>query len=378
MHNSFRALAASAGLAVLASCTGQGSGGMDIDLRGMIPGTLNTAPAAQAAQPRPAPDAQGVITFQNTRVAVARQGDTITAIAARLGLNAAQLASYNAIAANVPLHAGAVVALPGQPTARAGGGGNRTAAAPTPAAQQSAGAAPASAAPRQHVVTAGETAWSIARRYSVSVADLAAWNGLPSDMSLRPGQRLLIPVAGLAAPASASAAQAGAETRTVAVTAPGTGSPTPQPPSASRALPTERTPAAATPAPPPAGPDLGATRTAASTRGRFTMPVNGPIIRPYAKGRNEGIDIAAPAGTRINAAASGRVAAITRDTEGTPIVVVRHENDMLSVYAGMDDLTVSRGDAVSRGQALGKSTSSGVLHFEIRRGFDSVDPEGMF
>ncbi|MDO5704956.1 MAG: LysM peptidoglycan-binding domain-containing protein [Paracoccus sp. (in: a-proteobacteria)] len=374
MSFSFRALAGSVGLAVLASCTGQGPGGMDIDLRGMIPGALNTAPAAQTATPRPAPDAQGVITFQNSRVAVARQGDTVASIAARLGLNAAALASYNAIAANAPLNAGAVVALPGQPATRPAGYGARPAATAASPAQAAAAQPPAPAtttAPRQHVVSAGETAWSIARRYSVSVADLAAWNGLPSDMSLRPGQRLLIPVAGQNPPA-------GNATPPATVTAPGTGSPTPEPPSASRALPSEETPVAATPVTPPSGPDLGATRTAATTTGRFTMPVNGAIVRPYAKGRNEGIDIAAPAGTPVNAAASGRVAAITRDTEGTPIVVVRHENDLLSVYAGLDDLNIKQGDGVSRGQPIGKSTSSGVLHFEIRRGFDSIDPEGMF
>ena len=55
---------------------------------------------------------------------------------------------------------------------------------------------PASSQPKQHVVAAGETAWSIARKYDVSVNDLAQWNGLSSAMTLRVGQRLLIPVAG--------------------------------------------------------------------------------------------------------------------------------------------------------------------------------------
>lgn len=374
MSFTFRALAGAAGLAVLTSCTGQGSGtGMDIDLRGLIPGALNTAPAAQTAQARPAPDARGVITFPNGQVAVARQGDTVATIAARLGLNAARLASHNALEADAPLNAGAVVALPVQVQPGYGGASASAAARAAPTAAAPA-PQPAGAAPRQHVVAAGETAWGIARRYGIGIADLAAWNGLPADMGLRVGQRLLIPAAGQTAPARV-AAPAPADP---SVTAPGTGSPTPEPPSASRALPDETTKPAATPAPPPTGPDLGATRTAATTAGRFTMPVNGPIIRPYAKGRNEGIDISVPAGTPVNAAAAGRVAAITEDSDGLPIVVLRHEGDLLSVYAGLNDLTVARGDAVGRGQALGKATPAGVIHFEIRRGFDSVDPVEFF
>ncbi|MEG4641375.1 LysM domain-containing protein [Paracoccus sp. APAP_BH8] len=44
---------------------------------------------------------------------------------------------------------------------------------------------PAASQPKQHVVAAGETAWSIARKYNVSVNDLAQWNGLRQDMTLR-------------------------------------------------------------------------------------------------------------------------------------------------------------------------------------------------
>ncbi|WP_254368198.1 M23 family metallopeptidase [Paracoccus sp. Z118] len=236
-----------------------------------------------------------------------------------------------------------------------------TAGQAAPAAT-TAPAAPATAA-RTHTVAAGETAWSISRRYGVSVQDLAAANGLPENMTVRLGQTLRIPAA------------AGAGGARVAVTAPGVGSPTPMPPSAAAPLPNERTEPASRPAPRTGVPDLGATRTAASGSGRLSMPVNGAIIRAYSKGRNEGIDIAAPAGTPVKAAGSGTVAAITRDTDGVPIVVVRHDGDLLTVYAGLDDLSVEKGQAVSAGQSIGKARSSGSVHFEVRQGFDSVDPE---
>ena len=236
--------------------------------------------------------------------------------------------------------------------------------AATPAASAAAPAAGTGggAAARSHTVAAGETAWSVSRKYGVSVADLAAANALSESMAIRTGQKLTIPPV------------AGAQPGRVVVTAPGVGSPTPQPPSASQPLPAERTIASSTPVAKPDAPDLGRTRTAASGSGRFSMPVQGSIIRVYEKGRNEGIDISAPPGTPVKAAAAGTVAAITRDTDGVPIVVVRHDGTLMTVYAGLDGLTVGKGDAVSAGQTLGKATAAGVIHFEVRRGFESVDP----
>ncbi|RDW12019.1 LysM peptidoglycan-binding domain-containing protein, partial [Paracoccus thiocyanatus] len=111
-----RRLALFAGTAAaLASCGPQGGldfSNFDPDLRRWGGGGLETAAAAARAQPRPAPDQRGVISYPGYQVAIARQGDTVATIAARLGLNAAELAQYNAIAANTVLNPGAVVALP--------------------------------------------------------------------------------------------------------------------------------------------------------------------------------------------------------------------------------------------------------------------------
>ncbi|MDO5648189.1 LysM peptidoglycan-binding domain-containing protein [Paracoccus sp. (in: a-proteobacteria)] len=349
----FFPLGASMMVLTLASCGPDGI--VDPDLRGWM-GGLNTAPAAAAAAPRPQPDNRGIITFANAQVAVAQAGETPARVAARLGINADALARHNALPKDAVLDAGAVLVLP-----------QRIAAAqPAPAAQPPRAQAPAPAPtnPGQHIVKTGETAWAVARRYNISVQDLASWNGLPSDMALRPGQRLIIPQAGQAAPAT-----------TPEPPAPGQGSATPLPPSASQPLPDEKTEPAATPAPAAPAPNLGATRTTTSGSGRFRMPVDGAIIRVYDKGRNDGIDIAAPTGTPVSAAGAGTVAAITRDTSGKSIVVVRHDGDLMTVYAGMGDLTVARGDTVTRGQRLGTTGTGGSLHFEVRRGFESQDPE---
>ena len=366
MNSRFRQLAAIAMIAAVASC-GSG-GGFDPDLRRWIPGGMDTG--SGTAAPRPQPDSRGLISFPDYQVAVAQQDDTVAAVAARIGLPAAELAQYNALPPTARLQRGAVLVLPRrvQASAPAAAGGGRV-AGPF-AGPQAAGGSPAAAPgatpaqPRQHEVATGETAWSIARRYGVSVQDLAAWNGLPQNMAVRVGQRLLIPVSGQSAPNPAAV-----------TTPPGSGSPTPRPPSAAAPLPEENTVPAAAPVPDAPTNDMGAQRTAASSGGKFRLPVNGSIIRVYEKGRNDGIDIAAPAGVTVQAAGAGTVAAITKDTAGVPIVVVRHEGNLMTVYTGMSGLEVAKGDRVTAGQSIGKAGNAGFVHFEVRQGFESVDPE---
>jgi membrane-bound lytic murein transglycosylase D len=48
----------------------------------------------------------------------------------------------------------------------------------------------------EHVVKAGDSLWSIARQYKVSVAKLRAWNDLPSKLALKPGRKLMVVVEG--------------------------------------------------------------------------------------------------------------------------------------------------------------------------------------
>lgn len=208
-----------------------------------------------------------------------------------------------------------------------------------------------------HTVVAGETAYSVARKYGLTVQELAAANGLSESATIRLGQRLTIPAKGAMASAG--------------VTAPGVGSPTPVPPSASTPLPKENPPKASDPVKKPDN-DLGATRTAASS-GKLSMPVSGSISRAYKKGVNDGIDISAPAGSAVKAASGGTVAAITKDTDQVPIVVIRHANGLMTVYANIDGVSVKKGDSVGAGQTIGK-TRGGPVHFEVRQGFDSVDP----
>lgn len=374
-------------LVLVAGCTKP----LDFDLRGNFGNALSTSEAARTATAaRPAPDARGVISYPGYQVVVARRGDTVQSAAARVGVDANELARFNGIQSGDSLREGEVLALPkriaeitpaAQPAAQPGSvdittlasgaidrAGPSVQTSTLPPATQTAAAAPAAMEPIRHKVQRGETAYTVARLYNVPVRGLAEWNGLGPDFAIREGQYLLIPIANQPAPATAAAA----------TTAPGQGSPTPVPPSSTQPLPQEKTtPAAAAKAAPTAAPNLGKTQTAASTGGgKMAMPLNGKIIRDYKKGTNEGIDIQAASGSPIVAADAGTVAAITADADQVPIVVVKHAGNLLSVYANVEGITVKKGDTVSRGQTIAKvrSGASNYLHFEVRKGFDSVDP----
>lgn len=356
----------------------------DPDLRRYGPGDFSTTAAAEnAVQARPQTDARGVITYPNYQVVIAQDGDTVASVAARTGVNADELARFNAVPAGTRLRSGEILVLPtrvaagpvgtpGVPVTTAPGGGidvtaiassaiDRADAGTTGTSQAApAPASPAVGEPIRHRVQAGETAYSIARLYNVNVKALADWNGLGPDLAVREGQYILIPAAA-------------AGTLAEPVTAPGQGSPTPVPPSASQPLPEEDTAPAAEPAAAPASPDLGSDRTSSA---RLSMPVQGSIIRPYQKKKNEGIDIGAAAGSTVAAAGDGTVAAITKDTDQVPILVIRHDGNLLTVYANIDGIKVAKGDKVKRGQPIAtvRASDPAFLHFEVRQGLESTDP----
>lgn len=384
-RSNVRLLGLCCGVAALSACNTTGPfQTMDWDFRGGA-GALDTSSAArQATERRPTPDSRGVISYPGYQVVAARRGDTVASVAARVGLAPDDLARYNALMPTDPLREGEILALPrrvadGATVQGASASGASAAAGPVDVSAIATTALdrvgtptpPATTTPKtssepvRHQVRRGETAFSIARLYNVSAKALGEWNGLGSDLAVREGQYLIIPTASTTAPRSAEV-----------TTAPGAGTPTPVPPSAAKPLPAEKTtPAATKPKETPASPDLGSQQTSASAA-KMQMPVPGAIIRPYAKGKNEGIDISAPAGTAVKAAADGTVAAITKDTEQTPIIVIRHDGNLLTVYAGVDAIAVKKGDKVSRGQTIAKvrAGTPSFLHFEVRRGVDSTDP----
>ncbi len=363
------------GASVLALSACVQSNNLDWDLRA---GGGNTSDAArQATAAVPTPDANGILSYPDYQLAKAQRGDTVASMAGRLGLNPEELARTNALRPTDPLRDGELLLLPSRVAAAAqpaviGGGSVDISAIATTALDEagpSAATAPSQPIPGQpltHRVARGETAFTIARTYNVSAKALADWNQLGADMAVREGQTLIIPIATAPAPDPEPV-----------VTPPGAGSPTPEPPSAAKPLPDEETEAAAnTPKATPPSPDLGDQATGASAA-KFTMPVQGKIIRGYDKRTNQGIDIAAAAGTAVKAADAGTVSVISSDTNGKGIVIIRHAGDLLTVYVGVSNPAVQKGAKVSRGQDIGKVAAGdpAFLHFEVRNtSKESFDP----
>lgn len=386
-----RLLAATATLALLAGC----SEPLDYDLRGRL-GSFSTAEAARGVNTadRPEPDARGIISYPSYQVAVARRGDSVTDVANRISLPPEELARFNGVQPTDRLRQGEVLALPrrvSEPPAGTAGSidiatlaGTAIEAAPdttpAPSTVQTSALEPTASSPRpqakpqakpervepiRHKVERGETAYTISRLYQVPIKALAEWNGLGPEFAIREGQYLLIPVKDQPAPRRALPTPA-------PVTAPGAGSPTPTPPSASQPLPDEKIAAEA-----PEPPKVTVEKPSKPSGAAMAMPVSGgKIIRDYAKGRNEGIDISAAPGTSVTAAEAGSVAAVTEDADQVPIVIVRHDSNLLTVYANVEKIAVKKDDPVKRGQKLAqlRAGDEAYLHFEVRDGFESVDP----
>lgn len=116
----------------------------------------------------------------------------------------------------------------------------------------------------------------------------------------------------------------------------------------------------------------------------FRWPVRGRIISDFGAkpggGRNEGVNLAVPAGTAVKAANDGTVIYSGNELKGYGnLVLVRHDEGWVSAYAHNSELKVKRGDKVRRGDTVALAGASGSVsqpqvHFELRKGNKPVDP----
>jgi lipoprotein NlpD len=96
-------------------------------------------------------------------------------------------------------------------------------------------------------------------------------------------------------------------------------------------------------------------------------------------GTNRGLDIKGTLRSPINAAANGKVVYAGNALKGYGnLVIIKHDNDLLSAYAHNDMILVGEQAYVKQGQqiaTMGRTDASEVmLHFEIRRKGKSLDP----
>ncbi|SIT35010.1 Membrane-bound metallopeptidase [Paraburkholderia ribeironis] len=190
-------------------------------------------------------------------------------------------------------------------------------------------------------VNPGDTLAGIASAYGRRPQEIAAWNGLPVNAPVSPGQVLRV------SPPMASGSVISPPV-TVAPNVPG-----------------------AVPAAP--------TASAGAQQGVLQWPLRGPILKAFAPGKSSGIVIGGRPGDPVKAAATGRVVYAGSGIEAYgPLIIIKHDDSLITAYGQNSTLLVKEGDAVAQGQTIGEVgvDSHGVasIQFEVRQNGQPVDP----
>ncbi|MEW6389966.1 MAG: LysM peptidoglycan-binding domain-containing protein [Pseudomonadota bacterium] len=295
------------------------------------------------------------------QVHTVKSGDTLTSIAKKFDVSVNDLAEDNKIKKGQTLRLGQKIK--------------------GPATEQKA-----------YVAQSGDTLAEIGKRFGVTARALAAENGLRATATIKKGQKIRLPdgfrdkgplktTTTVSRPAATepSNSYTRVETPTPAPSTPS--APVPYTPS----YPRPSAPVAAQPVtPPPASSRPIIESSAAPTeaeiiasgKGKFDWPLRGEVISDFGvKGtgqRNDGLNIRAPQGTPVLAAADGEIAYAGNQvpTFGN-LVLVKHAGGWVTAYAHLSSTTVKMRQQVKQGDQIGAVGATGgvnepQLHFEMR------------
>jgi lipoprotein NlpD len=232
-----------------------------------------------------------------------------------------------------------------------------------------------------HVVQAGDTLYSIAWRYGLNYRELASMNGIRSPYTIYKGQRLRVRPGSQQQAATPVALQQPAPVKAAPAAA------------ASASKPPSRPAAKPATAPPPKATTTAARtttqKTAPATRGtkgpaydgNWVWPTRGRVLTPFQPSGTgkRGIDIGGHEDQPIKAAANGKVVYAGSGLVGYGrLIIVKHNENLLSAYGHNNKLLVEEGEHVTAGQMIAKMGSSGTnrneLYFEIRKNGKPTDP----
>lgn len=279
---------------------------------------------------------------------------------------------------------------------------------------------PAQTQPKRefYTVKPGDTLYSIALEHGLDYRELALWNGIDNPNALRAGQQLRVtapPNAVTATPSNVVAAPLKTPGGTIEAKPLGSG---PSPPAPATSAPPATPSSSPSPTPPsgaivsepkgvrvpysdqafaqlakpdtaqvkpeapraetkaPARPESDARAGEASD---WIWPVKGKVIATFNGTTSKGIDIAGRRGQPVLASAGGRVIFSGTGVRGMgKFVVIKHTEELISVYGHNDEVVVKYGQNVAKGQKIAEMGSTDAdqvkLHFEIRRHGTPVDP----
>jgi lipoprotein NlpD len=217
-----------------------------------------------------------------------------------------------------------------------------------------------------YTVKRGDTLYSIALEHGADYREMAQWNSLDDPTKLRVGQQLRT-----RAPEGRAGVQVGPARAAGRV----------------EARPLETQPVARVepqliktePKLEPARTEPAPTRTEPAESAEFIWPAKGKVLVGFSEPRSKGIDIDGKVGDPVVAAAAGRVTYIGSGIPGLgKLVVIKHDNGFITVYAHNKEILVKEQQSVARGQRIAELGSSDAerpkLHFQIRKGAAAVDP----
>lgn len=272
--------------------------------------------------------------------------------------------------------------------------------------------------PSTYVVKRGDTLYSIAAANGIDHRELAALNKIDDPSGLRVGQVLVLapptsaegsgavsvnPISATAPVEARPLGAAGASPPASGVTPPASSAPsasTPGTPGLKTAPKAVKLPyseqnlallrrgeeirPAAQPAPAPEKPAASAPESRKDLPAgspQWAWPATGKLIGTFQQSGGKGVAIAGKLGDPIYASAAGTV---VYSGEGLPsygkLIIVKHNDEYLSVYAHNSAILVKEKQTVAKGQKIAEMGTSGAgapsprLHFEIRRAGKTVDP----
>ena len=247
-------------------------------------------------------------------------------------------------------------------------------------------------------VVPGDTLYSLSRKYSVPVNDLALMNDLRAPFALSVGQKIRVP--GLT-PVTVEAEKVVVRSGTVSENSVAVKSePVKSVAVATKPVvkTTEKKPVVEKPVKVveekkavkqetkkiSSDPSKKLPKITKRSSAKFSWPVRGKVLSEYgAKSNglfNDGINISATRGTTVKAAENGVVAYAGNEVKGMGnLIIIQHADGFMTVYAHMDSMTVRRGTRVTVGQKIGTVGKTGKvdtpqLHFEIRKGTRAYNP----
>ncbi|MCY3675243.1 MAG: LysM peptidoglycan-binding domain-containing protein [Paracoccaceae bacterium] len=341
----------------------------------------------------PKADSDGIFQFDNRRYVEVRRFETLYDVARRINEDPLVIAELNKIRPDQSLQPGKVLLLPYG--TQANETGNEAGEQIT--SEQEIDITGRTENYYRHRVQKGETAYSIANLYDISVRTLADWNELDADFSVMEGEILIIPAPkqineeNVVEDDNTETSENNApetvveEESETAEEVSGNTSGESTPPSINEGESTSeqevveeetsQTEVEAVEAVQSDGIDCD---NFSPAQFGFISPLRGELIEDYStqSGGNKGLNISAPDGSPVFAVGEGKVALISDLAEGTKVLLVLHDCNIFSIYQNLQDITLARGDVVAQGQRIGTLDEAlGYLHFEIRIGPDSADPK---